>query len=381
MDFPCPRCPTVAGRAANLRRHLAGSRAHGGHELAASEITSIIRVLESGATPPARSVVAPAPGVAPMSVPAVALDTDINNVDGDALWQSELRRRQSAWRAAKGYPVGNHGGRPLGSRLRMPEAEKELWNFLTPAIRALARSEYTTNLSRPRCDRGVYGYPRFFADLLSSQPMAFNLFGELALDHDLATVVARRLWPSRVDRVTRLEFEWSPGRWDSRYLDNGTAADVAIFHTLPGDGTGVIFVETKYHENLKGKDYEVKPRYLQVARASGAFREDRVHTLTSGSCQQVWFDHSLALATMQTDRHESALFVVAFPEVNERCRDTVARYVQTLTPAGGATFEARTLEQIVGVMAQEAVTTAREFRERYLTPVALPGAGSTGPRS
>ena len=298
-----------------------------------------------------------------------ARDDDIAFVASDAPWQRELRNRQSSWREAKRLPIGQHNGRPLGSRLAMPAAEEQLWNFLTPAIGELVAREYRANLSRPRREQKLYRHPRLFEDLLSSQPLAFNLFGELAVDLDRATHVARRLWPERVASVSRVELEWSPGRWNPRYLDNGTAADVALFHTTPRGGTGVVFVETKYHEDLSGDDYEVKPRYFEVARASGAFAGERLDTLTRGPLQQLWFDHLLALATKDTDRHESALFVVAYPEINERCGEAVARYREALTPAGAATFEARTLEELVGpVGAVVGETWESEFRSRYLAP-------------
>ena len=154
----------------------------------------------------------------------------------------------------------------------MPAAEQHLWNYLSPDIGALVRNEYLANQAvTDRQHRKLYGYPRLFEDLLSSQPMCFNLFGPLALDLDAATAVARALWPDRVDRVLAVRFEYSPRRWDPRYLDNGTAADVLFDHTTPTGGRGVIAVETKYHENLQGRASTHKTRYDDVAAASGLF--------------------------------------------------------------------------------------------------------------
>jgi hypothetical protein len=251
----------------------------------------------------------------------------------------------------------------------MPEAEEKLWNFLTPAIGDLVRREYLVNRPLPRKRRKLYEGGRLFANLLSSQPLAFNLFGELALDLARATAAARRLWPDRVDRVTRIEFEWSPGRWNARYLDNGTAADIAIFHTTPGGGNGVIFIETKYHEDLHGKDDAIKPRYAEVALGSGAFLADAVGTLQSGSLQQLWLDHLLVLALREADNLDNALFVLAYPEINERCQEAVPAYRATLDASQPTTFEARTLEEIVAVFEEDADTAwVNEFRERYLSP-------------
>ena len=41
---------------------------------------------------------------------------------------------------------------------------------------------------------------RLCGDMLSSQPLCFNLFGELALDLDLATEVLSLVWPRRIER-------------------------------------------------------------------------------------------------------------------------------------------------------------------------------------
>ena len=66
---------------------------------------------------------------------------------------------------------------------------------------------------------------RLFVNALSSMPLAFNLFGSLALDLDLATKVWQRLLPDFVHHVMSIGFEHSPGRGDSRFLGDRTAFD------------------------------------------------------------------------------------------------------------------------------------------------------------
>ncbi len=128
-----------------------------------------------------------------------------------------------------------------------------------------------------------------------------------------------------------------------------------------------MFVETKYHEDLSGDDHAMRPRYREVARASGAFVDDSVEALTRRPLQQLWFDHLLALATKQADGHESVLFVVAYPEINACSRDAVARYRDALAPAGLATFEARTFEERIGPIGLSVGEPWRtEFHARYL---------------
>src|SRR5690349_508732 len=101
------------------------------------------------------------------------------------------------WREKRGFPIGLHQGQPLGSRLKMPDAEVHLWNYLTDGIREAVR----TALRDPK---KLIKAPRIYDDLLSSQPLCFNLFGELALELDLATRALRRLLPASIGRVSRV---------------------------------------------------------------------------------------------------------------------------------------------------------------------------------
>ena len=111
--------------------------------------------------------------------------------------------RQARWRERQGHPIGLHRGQPLRTRLLMPDAERQLWNFITPAIGSLVASEYAANVKRRGPARKLYGYPRLFDNLLSSQPLAFNLFGELATDLDAATTVCRSVCGALFDAGSR----------------------------------------------------------------------------------------------------------------------------------------------------------------------------------
>jgi hypothetical protein len=286
----------------------------------------------------------------------------------ESMFRRRLRLGQALWREAQGFAIGEHEGSPLGSRLKMPDAELQLWNFLTPEIGAYVRAEYAANKGAGRSARKVYLYPRLFNDLLSSQPLCFNLFGPLARDLALATDVARRVWPHRVERVTAVRFEHSPGRQDIRYLGNGTAADALMEHTVPGGGRGIIAIETKYHENLRVKRAEPKPRYQQVVEESRAFMSARLPPeFDKPPLQQILLDHLLVLATRKTDGLRSALSVLVFPRENEPCTDAARRYHEAIDPRAAPTFEVRMLEEICAEIAAVAPGGwIAAFAHRYL---------------
>lgn len=90
-------------------------------------------------------------------------------------------------------------------------AKAELANFLTPNIR---RSVRDCIEAKAAGSGQLVDEDRLYANLLSSQPLCFNLFGELQSDLELASAVCTGLRPDRVQAVTNIRFEHSPGRSD-----------------------------------------------------------------------------------------------------------------------------------------------------------------------
>lgn len=64
-------------------------------------------------------------------------------------------------------------------------------------------------------------------NLLSSQPMAFNLFGPLHDDPDLAGLLLDPLLPGGVKKA-RVDVEWAPPR--KLHLRDATSFDVVAFY-------------------------------------------------------------------------------------------------------------------------------------------------------
>jgi hypothetical protein len=290
------------------------------------------------------------------------------DIEGDRSWQRRLRLTQALWREKQGLPIGTRSdSKPLGSRIAMPQAKKDLSNFLTDSVREVVRTELAAEVTRR--EEKLISEPRIYEDLLSSQPLCFNLFGEMKADLLIATAWARHLWPGRVEQVTRLEFEHSPGRRDERYLGNRTAFDVYLEHTVPDGGEGFIGIEVKYHESLEVKAAEIRPRVREVATASAdTFDQGALKELAAPPLQQVWFDHLLALSMLEADGarwSKNGLFVLMHPVANEACYRVVNAYVAKLREH--RTFQRMTLEEAVAALR---VTCDGEwveaFQERYL---------------
>ncbi len=243
----------------------------------------------------------------------------------------------------------------------MPWAEESLVNFLTEPIRKLVLAEVCKD------DGGegkLYGKPRIFNDLLSSQPLCFNLFGELAGDMPLASAVVSGMTEGRFAEVTKIDFEWSPGRRDARYLNDRSAFDVFLSCRTAAGGKGFIGIEVKYHENLAGPAGEHKDRYDEIADLMGCFRGDH-EPLKKSPLQQIWRDHLLAGITRQADGYDDALFVTLYPKDNHHVSDALREYCAQLL--NGDSFAAWPMEDFVGKLASASdAAWIAAFTDRYL---------------
>lgn len=283
------------------------------------------------------------------------------HVGADDAFQRRARLLQALWREEKGHPIGEKAnGEKLGSRLPLPWARDTYANFLTAGAREAVRR----TLADKKAGGGqLIEEDRLFANLLSSQPLCFNLFGDLAFDLDAATRIFRTLWPERVASVTAIRFEHSPARGDERYTGDHSAFDVFVEHTTRGGGRGFIGIEVKYHEGLDVATSRHKPRYDEVADAMACFSSEHRPHLRNKPLEQIWRDHLLAGAMLEVDKTwESGLYVFLHAAGNERCVRAAARYAECLTDS--RTFAALSLERLLDAI--DPAPHADLLRDRYL---------------
>ena len=287
-------------------------------------------------------------------------------------FRQRLRYHQARWRGANGHPVGSQpiaprrdGGpsRPVGSRLPLAYARETGANFLTAG--ALDAVKARTSTIEPH---QTFDHQRLWADLLWSPALAFNLFGDLAADLELADRAVHAWWPDAPGTVDEVRFAHSPGRFDPTYLNSLRAFDAAFVLEL-GDGTqGIVALDTKYHERSKAEIPKPSnlPRYLEVAEKSGVFAAGATDAVKGRSdLAVVWLEHLLLLSMLQhsSDRWSWGRYVVVYPAGNSDIADECTRYADLL--ADRSTFSFVTIEELLDAQVLPP-STAAALRERYV---------------
>ncbi|MBN9458133.1 MAG: hypothetical protein J0I54_15985 [Bosea sp.] len=285
----------------------------------------------------------------------------------DHRFRSAARLLQSIWRQDRELPIGSYKvgakRKKLGSRIS-PAAARAGANFMLPAIAWLVRRELAYREPAAMIDEA-----RLYGNLLSSMPMAFNVFGLLKLDLAFASRVLAELFPDLSGaKVHAVLFEHSPGRGDPALTGDHSAFDVFLHYETPAGRKGFIAIETKYTESCQEPVPAIRPRYNDLADVSGLFVEPQKPALRTNPYQQLFREHLLAQAMLMRADFDEGRFVVIAPRLNTLVATAVASYQAELKPAGEdqVGFASITLEDTIVAlaMAGEEEYAARLYR-RY----------------
>jgi hypothetical protein len=285
-----------------------------------------------------------------------------------------LRYHQARWREANGHPIGTQPiaprkgqkYRPVGSRIPLDYARETGANLITPG--ALDAATTRTAFVEPHQS---IDHQRLWADLLWSPTLAFNLFGDLAADLDLADRAVHAWWPDAPGTVSDIRFEHSPGRFDPEYLGSLRAFDAAFVLRLEDGTQGIVAVDVKYHEYARPAIAKPggRPRQREVASRSGVLKPGVIDEVDRTDLLVTCLEYLLLLSMLQ---HESGAwtwgrYVGVYPAGNSDFADAYGRYACLL--ADWSSFSAVTVEEVLDGAALPATTA---LRERYLPAEVAP---------
>jgi hypothetical protein len=301
-------------------------------------------------------------------IPGELLNQHIVNEPGDTRFRAAARLLQSLWRADHNLPIGTHVAddgnvRDLGSRLTREDAQRGA-NFLSSGLAQLARYESVY------CEPGaLIEQERLWANMLSSQALSLNLFGDLKRDLEKASRVLRTIWPEIIDTVDAVLFEHSPGRGAGRFTADYTAFDVVVLGKTSDARRSFVAIEVKYTESMTEPPASHRHRYDELSEASGVFKDARSICLRAMPLQQIWREHLLSRAMLCEGLYDVGVFAVAHPERNLQARDAVGAYEKELASNSPLEtgFSSVTIERLLEARRADGdVAFADAFQARYL---------------
>lgn len=264
----------------------------------------------------------------PLIPKVILIDHDVNN-ETDTRFRSAARLLQSLWRQDQKLSLGSYKRAQgslhnIGSMITHP-AGRAGANFLTPQIATIVRRELIYREIGACIDED-----RLYRNLLSSMPLAFNLFGQLKLNLGFATKVFRLVLPSFEGEVTNILFEHSPGRGNPELTADYTAFDVLVEYTNEDQESGFIAIEQKFTETLQESLQPTRPHFDDLADKSGLFKNSKDVALRSNPCQQLWREHLLATSMLNNKCYHEGTFMVIAPRLNWQAQNGITTYKKHL---------------------------------------------------
>ncbi|GAK53157.1 hypothetical protein U14_04417 [Candidatus Moduliflexus flocculans] len=175
-------------------------------------------------------------------------------------------------------------------------------NFLTPTVSQIVKN--TLQKRKQRDESGIIEEDRLFDNLLSSQPVCFNFFGELSADPSFAFSVLHQFY-HELTEVTDVLFEFAP---EKNYTQDNSAFDVAI-KVKSGNSIGLLGVECKYTDAFSSTEYD-KLAYKEIFQRSTQFKEPYSKYISS-QFNQLFRNQLIAEALVQNGEYtfvKTALF-------------------------------------------------------------------------
>lgn len=250
-------------------------------------------------------------------------------VAGERGFIARMRFHQSWYRshvlqAPFGTGPDRRSRRHLGSMLGRSAGSAGI-NFLSPRAFELANA-------RAASGGGVERY-RLMHNMLSSQPMCFNLFAPLQTSPELATEVCRALIGCTVDRVLDVRFEWAPSPIVN-HLNDKTSFDCFIEYQALDGRLGFIAVETKLTEPFTRKRIDDRD-YRRWMTPGSPWANPRCAQVTKPSHNQLWRNHLLAWSLLQEPHqaYRAGHVAVVHHPLDGKCSSIVAGYRSLLRDA------------------------------------------------
>ena len=215
---------------------------------------------------------------------------------------------------------------------------------------------------------------RLFNNMLSSMPMAFNLFHPLMMirkqyPDQLNRIVAALFPEFPVVQVDEIKIEFIPTPIGN-YTRDYSAMDAAIFFSDEDNNKYLIAIETKYTDVLGsnlGSNNDVE---LAVAMESGLFTTEGLEKIRTESCNQIYRNFLLTEKYRMVHKLKDSCSIVLAPKDHPTTEGEINSLLDYLKPENRYKLSKYTLEDFLKVIQEncpeEFKGWTEDFMERYL---------------
>ena len=293
---------------------------------------------------------------------------------GDSKFVAKCRKLQSIYRHEIGEEICPYTDRYgnvhyYGNYISNGESPREgCWkNFLT---------EYAFNYAKKRVDP-EYKKPyetieadRLFNNLLSSQPMAFNLFCPLRQmlreSPETATNVIKAALPSYpIHRVTEVELEFIPKNYEKLTGDKSAMDAIIRFEDAAGK-RGFIAVETKYSENLGTNVASKREKSIEATKLLKCFTPDVEQRIMKGDTPLTQIYRNFLLSEMYGYKEGLLSYsIILAPEKHPTTKDELKSLTGGLRDEYKERVKSMNLEDFVGAIIHNCPDKYRVVFERF----------------
>lgn len=214
-------------------------------------------------------------------------------------------------------------------------------NFLSPKI---VEAVIQTIKERQAASSGILEENRLFNNLLSSQPLCFNFFGELKIDTDFALQILRQFW-SDITEIKRVIFEFSSSE---NYTNDNSAFDVA-FEVKAGSRNGLVGLECKYTDTFSQKEYD-KPEYRHVfSKSKEKVFAAKYENFIAARFNQLFRNQLIAESLVQNSDYDF-VFTGLFCHQADQSALQTGKEFQRMLKSGNKTFQMITYQDFIEKM-------------------------------
>ncbi|KAA1419194.1 hypothetical protein F0U44_12135 [Nocardioides humilatus] len=276
----------------------------------------------------------------------------------DNKWQARLRRQQAWWRdTVLGIPAGPRIGHDRLVSSMLPAdvglSPNLMWKEAVDAAEAAIAA--IQNEKRP----GLIQEERLRRNLLSSQPLCFNLFGFLSAHPESLLPWVRTLQPLAMT-VHEVLLEWAPPKG----AIGRSAFDAFVSYETEAGKRGFVGIEVKYAEDLAAAQRTPADEKYMTATRSGLWKSGAIERLDRPKLRQFWYNQLLAQVVLSSGEYHEGFGAIVACAADQPAQDVAATVAGELTDP--TTLRFCSIEDVVSSVHGHEDWRSR-FTQRYLT--------------